>query len=297
MILNLWYNISMKFESMRHGHKEGENLSERGKEQAKEKAKALLEEVQQSEAGTIFFVIPSNVGRAKETREIIETELRQLAASDSDIAFIDVHEAEQLAAAKGNFTKRYIITGIQPSRALGLHLGTQMQKTYLDLRSDIKDEDLVAKTWIAKPQEVSTVQDEVRSKFGEHIPLEKLRPERFEGTPEEAALYHIRLMKALQSLKHKYFPNHPAKALQVNHSPHADFAFMALAGKELSLKTVEEMGGKFRDFLEAANIDLQDDGITIEYRGDRFINNASLDEVIDALEKQADERKREWRKA
>jgi len=32
----------MKFESMRHGHKEGENLSERGKEQAKEKAKALL---------------------------------------------------------------------------------------------------------------------------------------------------------------------------------------------------------------------------------------------------------------
>lgn len=285
----------MKFESMRHGHKEGEDLSEKGKNQAKEKAKALLVEIRQSEAGTIFFVMPSNVGRAKETRDIIETELRQLAASDSEVAFIDVNDIAQLEAVKGNFTKRYIITGIQPSRALGLHFETKMQKTYEDLRSDIKDENLVAKMWIAKPQEVSTVQTEIRDKVVKSIPLEKLHPKVFDGTPEEAALHHIRLMKALQSLKQKYFPSHSSKALQVNHSPHADFAFMALAGKELSLQTVEEMGGKFRDFLETAHIDLEDEGITVEYRGKRFINKASLNQVIEALGKQADERRREWR--
>ncbi len=285
----------MKFESMRHGHKEGENLSEKGREQAKEKAKALLEEVQQSEAGTIFFVIPSNIGRAKETRSLIEAELTELVASDSGITLIDVHDVEKLQAANNNFTKKYIITGIQPTRALGLHLGTQMQETYLDLRNDIKDEDLVAKTWIAKPEEVSTVQDEIRRKVSGHIPMGKIRPERFEGTPEEAALHHIRLMKALQGLQQKHFPYHPTKALQVNHSPHADFAFMALAGKELSLQTVEEMGGKFRDFLEAAKIDLQDDEITIEYRGHEFINHASLDEVIATLKTQSEQRRREWR--
>lgn len=79
-----------KFETVRHGEKQGEELSETGIEQAKVKARELLEEIKASPDGSVFYAMPSNVGRAVETRDVIESELRTLAEGEQGIEFISV---------------------------------------------------------------------------------------------------------------------------------------------------------------------------------------------------------------
>lgn len=113
-------------------------MSEIGQLQAKEKAATFFAEVEKAELGSVFFVMSSNVGRAMESGDIIENELRVLADSNPTIQIIDINNLKDVEAASGDMSKKYIITNIQPSGHMGFKLGPQMQEAYADLGSDIE---------------------------------------------------------------------------------------------------------------------------------------------------------------
>jgi ElaB/YqjD/DUF883 family membrane-anchored ribosome-binding protein len=287
-----------QFETVRHGEKQGEELSKAGIEQSKIKAQELLEEIKASPDGSVFYAMSSNVGRAVETRDVIESELKTLAEGeqDQDIEFISVQDVEKIKQAKGDKSKKYVIMGIQPSTALGFNERTPSLPAFLKLKKAYKNnEDLIGKTWAAKSGEIEKLKEKIKQEIPD-LDVSEINPKEFDETPEEAALKYIRLMKRMAEITEKYFPDHPWKGLQIGHNLSADFAALALLGKNISVESIEELGGKFRQFLESAHFELKDGKIVAKYRDQEVEQEKDLDEIIQDLEKESEERKREWGK-
>ncbi len=290
-------NYFRTIETMRHGEKKGEELSERGEEQAREKAAELLLEIEAAPPGAVFYIMPSIVGRAKATRNIIESTLEQLVRDKGteDIVFISVHEVEKIKAAKDDFSKKYVITDIQPSTPLGFKADRPVYSpVYVRIRNLFKgDEELTGMTWAAKADEVGPLREEIQKKFPD-VPEEEIDPKKFGEPPEEAALRYLRLMRREVELTEKYFSGHPWKSMYVGHAPAIDFATMAILGKDISIKAIEELGGKLRDFLEPAHFELKNGKIIVKFRDQETEVEKNLDEVIEELKKKSAERKKEW---
>ena len=283
-----------KFETVRHGEKQGEELSEVGIEQSKIKARELLKEIKESPDGSVFYAMSSNVGRAVETRDVIETKLRILAEGEQDIEFISVQDVKKINQAKDDKSKKYIITGLQPSTALGFNERTPSLPAFLKFKKAYKNnEDLIGETWAAKSSELESLKEKIKQKIPD-LEVSEINPKEFDETPEEAALKYIRLMKRMAEITEKYFPNHPWKGLQIGHNLFADFAALAMLGRDISVESIEELGGEFRQFLESAYFELKDGKIVVKYRDQEVEQEKDLDEIIQDLEKGSEERKKEW---
>lgn len=283
-----------KFETVRHGEKRGEELSEVGIEQSKIKARELFEEIKASPDGSVFYAMSSNVGRAVETRDIIESELRILAEGEQGVEFISVQDIEKIKQAKGDKGKKYIITGLQPSTALGFNERTPSLSAFLKFKKAYRNnEDLIGETWAAKSSELEKLREKIKQEIP-NLDVSEINPKEFDETPEEAALKYIRLMKRMAEITGKYFPDHPWKGLQIGHNLSADFAALAMLGKDISIETIEELGGKFRQFLESAYFELNGGKIVAKYRDQEVEQEKDLDEIIRDLEKKSEERKKEW---
>ncbi|OGH64364.1 MAG: hypothetical protein A2821_03265 [Candidatus Magasanikbacteria bacterium RIFCSPHIGHO2_01_FULL_41_23] len=283
-----------QFETIRHGEKHGEELSEVGIEQSKIKAQELLEEIKAAPDGSVFYAMSSNVGRAIETRDVIESELITLAENEQGIEFISVQDVEKIKQAKGDKTKKYVITGLQPSTALGFNERTPSLSAFLKFKKAYKNnEDLIGQTWAAKSGELEKLKEKIRQEIPD-LDVSGINPKEFDETPEEAALKYIRLMKRMAEITEKYFPDHPWKGLQIGHNLSADFAALAMLDKNISVESIEELGGKFRQFLESAHFELKDGKIVAKYRDQEVEQEKDLDGIIQDLEKASEERKKEW---
>lgn len=283
------------FETMRHGEKAGEVLSERGREHAREKARELLKEIERLPDGAVVFLTPSNVGRAVETRDIIVAELKELCKEEPGVEFISVHDAERIKQAKGDFSKKYIITEVQPTRALGFHERSRFSPTYVKYRNMYKgNEDLTGMTWAAQPEEMEALKTKITQQYPE-VDIDQIQPKQFIDTPEETALKHLRLMKRMVEITNKHFPGHSWKGIFVGHTPSIDFATATLLGKEISMKTIEEMGGKLRDFLESAHFRLEGDKIIATYRNQDVTLEKDMETLIEELKAASSEREKEWK--
>jgi hypothetical protein len=283
-----------QFETVRHGEKQGEELSEAGIGQAKEKAGKLLDEIKNAPDGAVFYAMSSNVGRAVETRNVIEEELKDLARGNQEIEFISVHDVEKIEQAKGDKSRKYVITDIQPSAALGFNERTPSIPAFLKYKKLYKnDEDLIGKTWAARQSEIVKLKKKIKQEMPE-LDVSNISPKEFEETPEETALKYVRLMRRMAEITEKYFPGHPWKGLQIGHNLSADFAAIALLGKDISVESIERLGGKFREFLESAYFEINGGKTVAKYRGQHTEQEKTLDEIIANLEKASEARKEEW---
>lgn len=284
-------------ETFRHGEKKGEELSENGEEQAREKAKSLLVEIEAAPNGSVFFIMPSIVGRAKMTRDIIESTLEQLIHEKKaeDIVFISIKDIEKIKEAKDDFGKKFIITDLQPSTPLGFKIDKPVYSpVYTSLRDMFKgDENYTGMTWAARRDEIGPLREKVGKEFPE-IELNNVDPKKFGEPPEDAALRYLRLIKRMTELTEQFFPGHPWKSMYVGHAPSVDFASMAIMGKDISIRTIEELGGKFRDFLESARFELKDGKIIAKFRDQETEIEKDLDAVIEELKLKSADRKKEW---
>ncbi len=287
----------MKFENIRHGHKEGEGLSAKGIEQAREKAGMMLEEIDEAPEGTVTYIMTSNVGRAVATRDAIEASLKDRTQGREDIEFVSVQDIEGIKRIKDEPTKKVVVTELQPTTALGFNERTPSLKAFLKYKKEYKnDEDLIGMTWIAKPEEIDRLKEKAKERLPDYD-VDSIKPSEFIETPEEAAAKYIRLMKRMTEITEKHFPGRPWKSLHVGHNMSADFAAAALMKKDLSLKTIEELGGKFRNFMESATFEVKDGKLITRYRDEEVENEVSLDDVIQDLEKKSEERKKQWGQA
>lgn len=280
-------------ETIRHGAKQGEALSAEGIEQARGKAGELLTEIEAAEPGMVFYVIPSNVGRAIETRRLIEDELRSLCADRPDIAFVDVKDAGGIAEAKSDPSRKYVVTELAPSRLLGFNERTLSIPAFLEYKKRYQnDEGLIGMTWIARQNELPALRERVASRLPD-LDLDSIRPNDFIETPEEAAEKYLHLMQRMTEITRQHFPNRPWKGLHIGHNLSADFTAMATLGKPLTLASLDELGGTFRRPVESSTFTMPNQ--EAEYRGQHGTPEAgNLQELIERLREASEERKREW---
>lgn len=285
-----------RFETIRHGEKQGENLSEAGVEQTKAKAKEFLDEIERAPEGTVFYIMPSIVGRAVATRDILESELNNLAQEQKseNIEFISVKNTERIGEVKGDMSRKYVITELPPSALLGFKEKTSSIPAFLKFKKLYKNnEDLVGKTWVARPEELASLKERIKQEFPD-LDIEGIDPKVFIETPEKAALKYILLMKKVAEITEKHFPGHPYKGLFVGHNLSADFAAMALLGKDISVESAEELGGKFRGFLESSYFEMKDGKICFMYRDQEKEQEKDLNEVIHQLKEASKKRNKGW---
>ncbi len=284
-----------EFETIRHGDKAGEKLSELGIEQAREKAHEWYERIKEAELGTVVYILPSNVGRAQETRNTVEAELRELCRGDSDIEFISVQNAERIAEVKDDFSRKYVVTDMVPTTALGFNERTPSIPAFLNYKKGYNNnENLIGKTWAAREDELDDLKQEVASVVPD-FDRDKVRPQDFVETPEEAALHYLRLTKRMTELCNKYFPGHTVKGIHVGHNLSADFAAMAMLGKPISLQTIRELGDEFRRFVESSSWKSEAGKTIVQYRDHEVEQEHDLDQIVTRLQDQSSLRHAWWK--
>lgn len=281
-------------ETVRHGDKKGNDLSELGVEQAREKAAELWQEIQEAPPGTVFYTMSSNVGRAVQTRNTIEQVLKELATGSPDVSVLSVHDVQDPKGDQRDMSKKYLVTDTQPQRALGFTDATPSIPEFLRLKALYKnDENLIGLSWAATSDEISELHARVETQLP-GTPTTNIHPRNFNETPEEAALLYLRLMKRMTDITEKYFPGHHSKSLHVGHNLSADFAAMALLGKDISMNSVDELGGKFRDFLEKATYEIRDNKVIASYRDQSAEQEVPLENIINQLEEASKKRRTSW---
>ena len=291
-------------ENIRHGDKNKDgSLSDAGREQAREKAQELFGQIREADPGTVVYVTSSSVGRAAETGQEIETELRNLCHGISKIEFIDVHDEEEIKRAKNEPSKKFVITGIQPSSLIGFtkeQKGILKPTPYLEAWGNYGkkfggDDYATMLVWVAQPQEMGDLRNILGKKFP-GLEASNLNPADFVQTPEEEAIKYLRLMKRTKEITSTHFPGRPVMEFQVGHNV-AETATLALMGKEINLQNLKELlDGQGRGFLESAVFEERDGTIFVSYRGTHTRIKKSFEDVIQELERQSELRKSAWQK-
>lgn len=287
--------IINEIETIRHGHKAGEHLSEQGREEARKQAIRYYEEVQKSPPGTVFFIVPSNVERAQETRDAIQEKINDLARDNDSITFVSVQDKEKIDSLQDEFNKRIIVLDIAPQTAIGFKNEYESGKAFYHYKTIYDgDEDAVGKTWAARRDELAGLRREIHDKHP-NINDDEVDPTRFVTTPEEQAMRHIRFLRRFIEITQNHFPGHGFKMLTVGHNVDSDFTALALMGQDISVQSVNALGGHFRDFLEDAHYRQTPDGLQVDYRGQEVTKVKSFDDVLRSLSERVPDRKKEWR--
>ncbi|MES2223342.1 MAG: hypothetical protein V4469_00250 [Patescibacteria group bacterium] len=286
-----------QFEAVRHGDKDkAGNLSEEGVQQSKEKALVFVEEIKSAPPGSVFYVLPSNVGRATETGRTIESELEEILQNDPNVEFISVHDVSKIEAAKGDFSKKFIIKELYPTSSIGFKNDTDYVPAWIDYKKKLgNDEYNILMLWASRPEEMGKTREEMQTKFPD-LDVSTLNPKDFIRTPETEALNYLFLSKRMAEITEKYFPGHPFKNIQVGHNP-VDYAVLALMGKDITAENLRELqNGKSRDFLESSKFEERNGSIIVKYRDHEVEREIELKDIIKKLEEQSKERQESWKK-
>jgi len=203
---------------------------------------------------------------------------------------------EKIKQAREDKSKKYIVYEIQPSSLLGFNEKTPSIPAFLKYKKLYKNnEALIGETWAAKPDEIEELKEKVKQEFPD-LDVSKIQPNEFKETPEEVALKYIRHMKRMDEITEKYFPGRPWKSLQVTHNFSMDFAAIAILGKDISLESIRELGGKLAQYLESVYWEINGEKIIAKYRDQEIEHKKTLDEIIESLKKASEIRKSEWNK-
>lgn len=284
-----------RFETIRHGDKGADgNLSEVGENQAIEKAEQIYQQITEAPVGSIIYAVPSSVGRAVQTRDILEERLRELCADCDDVVFVSVQDKEALEHVRAETDKKVVVVDIQPQRLIGFDAKTSYIPAWKENTARFGgNEYYTMLTWAALPDEIETVRAEVAEK----IPIAEMiaiDPSRFVQTPEEEAIKYLRLSRRFSEISKKHFPDRTSISLQVGHNV-ADFATLALLGKQISAESIREvLAGNSRDFLESARFEERDGEMLVTYRDHLGHQEIRFDELIERLERESEERKSMW---
>lgn len=280
------------FEMMRHGHKQGEGLSQLGVEQAGEKAREIYNKIKALPEDAVVCLFSSNIGRAIATKDTIENELLELVKSDAEIQVLSVQSKNAIENADPG--KKIVIIDTAPQTRLGIKIENHpTNPAFNKYRSIYKSEDIAGQIWIARKGELPELKSDLEKQFPD-IDSSDIKPSEFNMTPEEFGMDVIRFYKRMTDLSKKYFPGRPVDFINVSHNYNGDFALFALMDQPLNLATLKDLGGTFRDFVESSEVDIKDDEIVVKYRGKTIKTGKSLQEILDFLKESANARKIEW---
>ncbi len=283
------------FEIIRHGDKQGKELSEKGREQARSKAREIYGEIRLMPPDAVVCLFSSNVGRAQRTEEEIVNALRELCVGDQDIEILSVQELKKIEEAKEQGQKKIVIVDTAPQMGLGFdEKNDPAEAAFNKYHARYQDENAIGKIWIARAQELPALKAELHAQYP-GVDSSDINPADFIKLPEEFVLNFLRFLRRMVQISRKHFPDRPAHIVGVSHNYNADLPTLVLMGKPLNVASINELGGTFRDFMESSEFIFGEDGKTsVTYRREKTEIHQSIEEAIKTLKKSLEERKKEW---
>ncbi len=276
------------------------------KDQAREavgpKAQELLSRLNEAPVGTVMALEPSNVIRAKQTRDLLAEKLGEMLEGRRDISLVSLGETEEGAAkvlgeVRANREMKYIIADLRPTWLLGSKENEPMVAAANKWNNRFGgNENLRGSLWASHKSERPRLRQKLLE-TGIDVSLEELNPAEFKHTPEEAALRQIRWMQAMRKIGERYFPNRSLILEGISHNIRADFASLALMGEDISLESIDRiLEGKFREpfarssttFLADGSVEVTNRGMTMKYDRDEFEN------LLKRIRQNSEIRKKEW---
>ena len=275
-------------------------LTAEGIREAKNLASEIFKEIKESPRGSIYFLMPSNVGRAQETRDIIEAELQAVLKDNPEIEIISVQDAQKFENLSKE--KKYVITELAGSSLIGYSNRAEEQvvgERWNEVKTLLDGDGMAAfKLWCAEPEEIDSFKQELKQKFP-GVPaeeIEKINPESFKLTPEDYTIKAFRWLSRIRSIAQERFPDRYVKFTGISHDDVSDFLTFVLLGYKLNIKTLEQFK-TLRTFLEKSSYKFTSQGLEIEYRGERkTIPNEELDDFVSSLKQAKKERLKNWQK-
>ncbi|MEK7613521.1 MAG: hypothetical protein AAB439_01430 [Patescibacteria group bacterium] len=294
-----------------------ESLSPEAKEDIEDEARDTYADIMRHPLGSVFYVMPSNVERALDTRSHLEKALKELArdANEDSVEFIDYADEEMMASAVHNPSKRWVVTNVPDVPGLGLTTGNNVAEVWNEAQEDLrvmaKNEkemaahvhNLLSKIQVTRKSEVNQLVKEilplVDSIYTKEDVLRYFNPTRFisESTPEDEAANQLEeFAREAKNMEDK-FPDQHVHGITIAHAPVIDYITMGIIGKEINLKNWNEMGG-IRNFLESAQFDFDQDGnLTSAAFRDKHLSTSApvkVSEIIQNLRDQGKQRRVEW---
>ena len=294
-------NKEHTFEMMRHSKKDSEgNISPEGREMAEKDAQETFERIEAMPNGSVICMIPSNVGRAVETKEIIEKTIEELMTNDEhkdDYIIVNLGEDDTLEIAKNNPNKKLLLKHELFSVDIGIPEVDGENKTQDTFIKYLKqfgwDEDAVGKLWACKNEELNDLSKEMEEK--NEGGGKDLNPSEFFVTPELITITQLQWLKDVKDVAAKFFPDRPVLATGVTHNIQTDYAMMRLLGMPISYESIKKLGGRLSDFLEKGSITIDGENITVKFRDQEVsFNDRSIESIINNLEQEGKEREKKW---
>lgn len=284
-----------QFEVIRHGHKQGEHLSEQGREEAIEKAKEIYGNLESLPQSAVVCLFSSNIGRSIDTKNAIEGELRNIMSGDENTEFIAISDVEKIRELANDLSKRIVITETAPQTSLSWKTSEEhpADEAFDKYKKRYGTEDAAGKVWIAREDEIPTLKEEFKEKYPE-VDSEDIKPSEYRMTPEEFVISFLKFMERVNESAKKNFPDRPVYIVAVSHNFNADFLTLALLDMPLNLSSINELGGSFRGFVESSKFTIKDEGISSEYRGKEVESDKTIEDIRKDLQVGMEERKREW---
>lgn len=270
-------------------------LTYEGIRQAHDLGSEIYKEVDLSPRGRICMFVASPSGRTVETTELVVDRIEQL-----------------IKREKPEHLKLLRVNGLDSSSSLELDEQDSIfifdQQGVSDIDSFSNDtlekinklfggETIGEMLWYAKPEELQALKEELKIRFPEIDPatIDKISPRDYQVPPEEVVARIVGYYEKLIDLANKQFPNRSIDFYSVSHNMILDATSMRLLGMEISTASVKKLGGEARTSLEAGQIIVDGNSVTIKFRD--MENRITLDELRALKAKLLDEakiRRKQW---
>lgn len=310
-------------EVRRHGPRPayGEDLTPEGIALIHEEARSIYADILQHDLGSIFYIVPSDVRRARDTRHHLEEALQQLAAEDAEhgeaCAFVDFNDDVRIAQIAHDHSKRWIITGVPDIPEIGIDMQEDgagpvwdtMQDNFREHALDEKKleaviHDLLSAVQVSWPSELPQLFQDIRVHVGHDVPDETLMrlfsPAQYVAldiTPEDEVIGQLTAMHREASAVEEKFPGQHVHSITIGHAPVIDYVGMALMGQRITLADWKAYGG-IRRYLEPIELDFDERGDMVYARlPDRGLESSSrvhIGELIAQLRHEAAARREAW---
>jgi hypothetical protein len=291
------------FEMMRHGEKDREGqLTPEGAEKAHERASEIFEKIEKMPKGSIVCFLTSNIQRAQDTKNIIEDKVVSLMQEEPDeYAVIKLgkenvpdkiaEDSEKKFLLKTDFYDQQI--GMKPIDETPKEIASTQAFRKYKLNYG-KSETVVGKIWVAHKDEMGELEKELKA-ITPFIPIGEIKPSELAYTPESIVIKQLEWMMAIKKITDQSFPDRDVNIMGVSHNINLDFTMIKLLAGEISLKSLNSLGGKLSRYLESSRITFKDGKMIVNFRDQtKEYADEDLDKIIQELKEEGKEREEEW---
>lgn len=248
------------FDMHRHSEKKGEMIPRQtpeGKEgemnilpfegivQSQKQGAELAKKIEEAPDGAVYMGFTSNVARTQEADYIFSEEIRYVARKHPEWKVVHLKDTNlvEISQTVAGTNQKVVVMNSGAHEAMGMH-PYDMDEIVKDLTEGGLTEVEALKQWLDDPE----------------------TQRRYKIPPEHVVETFRAFVREQRETMKRLFPGRPAIISGVGHSWELDIMIASSLGKELTGKTIDDMGGMINT-MEGAEIEISPEGkVVTRYR-------------------------------